>query len=798
MRHAARLRCLVAVATLLALPGSLAVAAELVAVPAGAARVVAPFDDGWRFSTGDVPGAAAAAFDDAAWRALSVPHDWSIEGPYDRSNPTARGGGYLPAGVAWYRKSFTLPAAAAGRRVFVDFDGVMANSEVFLNGKSLGKRPNGYVPFSYELTGGLAAGGGTNTLAVRTDTADQPASRWYAGAGIYRHVRLRVVNPVHLEQWATQVLTPEVKGEQATVRVRTAVVNGSDRPQEVAVAITLLDAEGKTVAAGTATAAGVAAGQTAAVEKEFLVQWPRLWDVTDPALYRAVLTVKAGADTADEEAVPFGIRLMEWKPASGFWLNGQRVKLKGVCLHADGGAVGAAVPLSIWERRLAALRALGVNAVRTAHNPPAAEFLDLCDRMGFLVMEESFDTWTAAKANAGRGYNLYFNDWWKEDTRAMVLRDRNHPSVVIWSVGNEIRDPLTTPAGTARFTQQRDLINELDPRDLGGRPVTMALFRPNGPPSVYDTGFADLMDVVGQNYRENELVAAHTRKPSWVVTGTENRHDQPTWLVLRDNSFMAGQFLWTGIDYLGEADWPLISRYSGLLDRTGAPHPRAWQRQSWWSDVPMVAVARNNEAGGEDATTALVSNWTPHDVDTYDQARLQVYTNCDEVELFLNGKSLGVKPRNADDTPITYGTAFEPGTLRAVAKKGGKEAATYELRSAGKPAKLTAAADRPALAARSFDDVAVVTVTAQDDKGVMNPNADAAVTFRLQGPAELVAVDNGDRASHESYRGNTRQLFGGRAVAIVRATGPGAITVTAAAAGLGEAAVTIQGEVKAP
>jgi beta-galactosidase len=761
------------------------------------------FDGDWRFYKGEARGAEAATFDDAAWRKVDLPHDWSIEGPYDQGATTLRGGGYLPAGVGWYRKTFTVPAGAPGKKVFIDFDGVMANAEVWINGQSLGTRPYGYVWFRRDLTPHLKFDG-PNVLAVRCDNTAQPASRWYAGAGIYRHTHLTVANPVHLEQWATHITTPEVKGEQAAVRVRTKVVNKGDAAKEAVVVLTLRDPEGKTLATETLPAKPIAAGKTEAFEKEFVVQWPKFWDIGAGNLYSVAVAVQAGGEQVDLEQAPFGIRIAEWKPDTGFWLNGQNVKLKGVCLHHDGGAVGAAVPLSIWERRLTAMRELGANAIRTAHNPMAPEFYDLCDRMGFLVMDESFDTWTAAKPNGGQGYNRLFNEWWQADTRDLVLRNRNHPSIVIWSCGNEIRDNLLTPAGRDRFIGLRDVYHGLDPLDEGGRPVTFALFRPGLQTHYADGGFVDLMDVVGQNYNESNLLAGWKVKPSRKILGTENGHTRAAWLAVRDNPPYAGQFLWTGVDYLGEADWPRIGSSAGLVDRIGVVKARGYERQAWWSEKPVVHLARR-EAGGP-ATTApagtnqappagYVCNWTPRELTDGARTDVQVYSNCEEVELVLNGKSLGSKPKNADDAPRSWDLPFEAGTIRAVARNGGKEVATDELRTAGKPVRVGLTSDRERLST-SFDDVAFVHASLQDAAGVADPNAAEAVTFKVSGPEALVAADNGDTADHTTYSEPTRKLYRGNAVAIVRATGPGTITVTATAAGFAPAQVTIASPAK--
>jgi beta-galactosidase len=528
----------------------------------------------------------------------------------------------------------------------------------------------------------------------------------------------------------------------------------------------------------------VPAGQAVAFTQELPVPKPQRWSLTQPALYRATTRVLNGKTALDEQTTAFGIREAKFEAATGFWLNGQNIKIKGVCLHHDAGALGAAVPLRAWERRLELLKQVGVNGIRTAHNPVAPEFLDLCDRMGFVVLDETFDTWTEAKNHAEKGYNLYFKDWWRADTRDMVRRDRNHPSVVLYSVGNEIHDNLNSPTGFQQYKDQQNLVHQTDPT----RPVTMALFRP-GQSKVYENGFAETMDIVGQNYRENELVAAHEAKPARKVIGTENTHALSAWLALRDKPYMAGQFLWTGFDYLGEADWPEIANGQGLFDRTGGWRPVAYQRQSWWSAAPMVRVVRKEENAG---AGPWVANWTPTDFDTYDDAKVQVYSNCDEVELFLNGKSLGTKPKPADDAPRAWDVTFAKGTLRAVARNKGQEVATDELKTAGPPARIVLSTDRPRVA-NDWDDVAYLTARVVDANGVLCPNADQQLTFSASGPGAVVAVDNGNLASHEAYQALTRHVYQGQCIAIVKANADsGRLVLRASAPGLTDGTLTLE------
>jgi len=760
-------------------------------------RVTTSFDNDWRFLKSDAPGAEKPDFDDADWRKLDVPHDWSIEGPFDKNNPTGGAGGFLPAGVGWYRKHFILPSDYSRRRVFIDFDGVMANSDVWINGFHLGKRPYGYVSFRYELTGHLNFGGNKpNVVAVRADNSGQPASRWYTGAGIYRHVRLVVTDPVHLEHWGTFITTPQVAADKATVRVQSTVVNQSETARNVSLQITLYDSRGRAVGTAETNSRTIAAGQSVDFRRDLLVKAPQIWDIDHPRLYRAVTRVRAGNATIDDETTTLGIREYHFDPATGFWLNGRNFKLKGIALHHDGSAFGAAVPLSVWARRLELLRQLGVNAIRTAHNPPAPEFLDLCDRMGLLVMDEMFDCWTVAKNQYD--YHLYFKDWSLIDTRDIVRRDRNHPSIIVYSAGNEIHDTPKAELAKQILTSLVATFHQNDP----SRPVTQALFRPNVSHD-YDNGLADLLDVVGQNYRENEILAAHQEKPSRKILGTENGHDRTIWLALRDNPPYAGQFLWTGIDYIGESPrWPTVAYNSGLIDRTGTPRPLAFQRQSWWSDKPMVYMARRvaptpslpTDPGydplQERRPQVLFSDWSPLVATAHDE-NVEVYSNCDQVELFLNGKSLGAKPRPTDDAPRNWKVAFEKGTVKAVGMNNGRVDATYELKTAGKPSSIMLSADRSTLAP-DWDDVVYVSATVVDEHGVLVPSAGDLITFKISGPGVVAALDSGNNNSHEQFQAMERKAYQGRCFALLKATAAaGRITLEASASGLKSKTITV-------
>jgi beta-galactosidase len=769
--------------------------------PAADARIIENFDAGWNFLKAGAPGAEQIQFADSAWRKLDVPHDWSIEGPFAETNSTGPAGAYLPNGIGWYRKHFSLPEVFSDRLVFVEFDGVMANSDVWINGFHLGNRPYGCVSFSYDLTGHLNFGGKENVLAVRADNSVQPASRWYSGAGIYRHVRLVATDPVHVEHWGVFVSTPKVSREEATVNVQTAITNSSDTMRKITLQTIILAPGGKAVAS-IKTNGTLANGTSAEFRQEVIFPNPRLWNLDDPELYRAVTTVRSGGAILDEETNSFGIRDAHFDAATGFWLNGKNLKIKGVGVHFDGGAFGTAVPMGVWEHRLAELKKLGVNAIRTAHNPPAPEFLDLCDRMGFLVIDELFDCWTVGKPSLEgellADYHLYFDAWSSTDAGDTVRRDRNHPSVILYSAGNEIHDTPHVELATNILARLVKVLHAGDPT----RPVTQALFRPNVSHD-YDDGLADLLDVIGQNYRENEILAAHAQNPARKIIGTENSHSRASWLALRDHAPYAGQFLWAGVDYLGESRrWPVISSGSGLLDRTGTPKPMAFERQSWWSDAPMVRIVRRTatadsnpaNAGANAADRYLqtsFSDWTPTNLQPHTE-NVEVYSNCKEVELFLNSQSLGAQTINADASPRIWDVPFAPGILKAVARNNKRIVATDKLQTAGKPAKIVLSTETKKLSP-AWDDVAIVRAKIVDAKGVQIPYANDLISFKVSGPGVIAAVDNADRASHESFQAGERRAFLGECVAFMKATAAsGKIVLTAAAPGLDAGSITIK------
>ena len=781
-------------------------------------------DFGWRFTKGDTPGADKPDFDDTAWRTLDLPHDWSIEGPYTQSDPTGGGGGSLPTGIGWYRRAFVLPEAWRGKNVFVEFDGVYMNSDVWLNGQILGHRPFGYIGFEYNLTPYLKFGY-TNVLSVRVDNSHQPNSRWYSGSGIYRHVWVTVTDPLHVAHWGTYVTTPKVSAESATVRIRTQVQNDSPARRGMTLVTEILNVQG-TVVASAETNETLAAGGRHEWDQTLEVAKPALWSLESPNLYSVRTLVKSGAQAADDFTTPFGIREIAYDVNKGFLLNGQRVKMQGMCIHHDAGSVGAAVPIGVWSRRLQELKDMGCNAIRMSHNPPAPELLDLCDRMGFLVMDESFDEWKSPKVR--QGYANYFDEWSQRDLTDMLHRDRNHPSIVIWSVGNEIGEQTKTNGADVL----RPLV-ETCHREDPTRPVTAACDNVYTDRASATPEFLNLLDIVGYNYVDRwgtrrETIYDDDRHafPQRKMIGTESSvvgsrgeyalgttrpagylqsmiRAEQLWKFIEVHDYVIGDFGWTGIDYLGESRWPGKLAASGMLDTCGFPKDNYYFYQSQWTTNLMLHLFPHwNWKGKEGQVIPVVC-----------------YTSCDTVELFLNGKSFGVKslefPRQGTaggwnsyrnpqqptgttaDLHLSWDVPYEEGTLKAVGYKYGRQMCIDEVHTTADPAAVVITSDRNNLSADARD-VAHLTVKIVDARGNAVPGATNSVSFDLQGAASIIGVDNGNPTSHEDYKARQRLAFHGLCLAIIQSTREtGHIRMTARADGLKEASIALNVETPA-
>jgi len=799
-----------------------------------AARLRENFDFGWRFYQGDATGADQPTFDDAAWRKLNLPHDWSIEGPLSQTEPAGGQGGFFPTGIGWYRKHFTAPDSLRGKKITLTFDGVYMNSDVWVNGHLLGHWPYGYTTFSYDLTPYLNYGNTPNVVSVRVDDSLQPASRWYGGAGIYRHVWVAATDTIHVAQWGTYVTTPKATPEAATVWARTEVKNEGASAINATVVSQILDNQGAVVASAEAPLRIPANSSQYAAQTIELAN-PKLWSLDAPNLYKLHTQIKIADKIVDDYDTTFGVRSIVYDVNKGFFLNGEHIKMLGMCLHQDAGAVGIAVPDAVLERRLRLLKDMGCNALRMSHNPPSPEMLDLCDRLGFLVMDESFDEWLVSKVPYG--YSKYFTDWSQKDLTTMLRRDRNHPSVVMWSVGNEIREQ-TRPEGPGLLMPLVDTCHREDPT----RSVTSAMdnvFTEAGPAPV---AFTDLLDIVGYNYvdrwgdRRNTYFADDRYAyPQRKMVGTEDNgvggtrgvytwaasatgaplrptyassmiRAEQLWAFNEVHDYVIGYFMWTGIDYLGEAGgWPRKGSTSGAIDICGFPKDAFYFYQSRWTDKPMIHLLPHwNWPGFEGETIPVIA-----------------YTNCDVVELFLNGKSLGAKaleyPRQGAsggwnsyarpqispttaDLHLSWDVPYAAGTLRAVGYKitgsgrGGATAqvvATEEVHTAGPAAAIVIEADKQNISANQRD-VAQVTVKIVDAQGNLVPDANNAITFDVQGPARLIGLDNGDMTDPTDYKSPQRKVFNGLALGILQATDkPGDIQVHVTAAGLKDATVTL-------
>ncbi len=780
-------------------------------------------DFGWRFAKDDPENAAQAGFDDSAWRTLNLPHDWSIEGPYAATEPTGGGGGYLPTGIGWYRRQFTAPESWRGKKVFVEFDGVYMHSDVWINGQHLGHRPFGYIGFEYDLTAHLQFGG-TNVVAVRVDNSRQPNSRWYSGSGIYRHVWLTICDPVHVAHWGSYVTTGDVSSNSATVRIRTAVQNDLAEARDVQLVSQIMNADGATVAT-IETTATLAAGAAHGFDQTVSVARPKLWSLESPELYTARSAVRISGRAVDDYATAFGIRDIRYDVDRGFFLNGRHVKLQGMCLHHDGGSVGAAVPEGVWDRRLRRLKEMGCNAIRMSHNPPAPEVLELCDRLGLLVMDEAFDEWKSGKVR--QGYSRFYDEWAIKDLGDMLHRDRNHPSIVLWSVGNEIPEQTRTN-GADLLRPLVETCHREDPT----RPVTSACDNIYTDRATARLEFLNLLDIVGYNYvdrwgsrRETFYADDRHQFPQRKMIGTENvciggvrgNYDlasaevggfprprysaamiraEQLWKFTKVHDYVVGDFLWTGIDYLGESRWPRKLATSGVLDTCGFPKDSYYFYQSQWStNLVLHLFPHWNWKGREGQIIPVIC-----------------YTSCDTVELFLNGKSFGAKslefPRQGTaggwntyarpqifpttaDLHLSWDVPYEPGVLKAIGYKDRKKVCEAEIRTAGEPSAVVVLSDRDTLRADSRD-TGQLTVKIVDAQGNVVPTADNLVTFEVQGAASLIGVDNGDPASHDDYKGVQRKVFNGLALAIVqagRAAGP--VRVRARAEGLKEGMVEL-------
>ncbi|WP_217604941.1 glycoside hydrolase family 2 TIM barrel-domain containing protein [Chitinophaga sp. GbtcB8] len=765
------------------------------------------FDAGWRFHRGGAQGADEPDFDDSQWRAIDLPHDWSIEdlpgtqSPFSPDAISQVSGGFTTGGTGWYRKTFTIPAVQKGKRVHAQFDGIYMNAEIWFNGKKLGKHPYGYTSFWYDVTDRIKWNE-KNVLAVKVRNEGEN-SRWYAGSGIYRHVWLQVMDPVHVAQWGTYITTPQVSAATAGVHISTKVLNESTGAASIKLVTRILNAKGKEVAAANNTQS-LTPKDTVTYNQDLAVARPELWSVTTPVLYTAVTSVYRDGQLVDQLQTPFGIRSITADAVNGFRLNRQPLKLKGGCVHHDNGPLGAKAYDRAEERKVEILKASGYNAIRCAHNPPSPAFLDACDRLGMLVIDEAFDAWTQGKNPDD--YHLYFNDWWRKDVESMVYRDRNHPSIIMWSTGNEIPN-REKPEVVSVAKMLSDHIRTLDTT----RFITCGV---NGVTPDKDPFLATL-DIAGYNYARDKYATDHQRLPDRVMFATESLPLEAFdyWMGVTDHPWVIGDFVWTSFDYIGEASigwlgywqrqhfYPWNLAYCGDIDICGWKRPQSYYRDVLWKPGQVsVFVKPPKPSFPTNPNKVDWSHWEWHDVVAdwnwkgYEKQPLEVevYSSCEQVELFLNNRSLGKQPTSrANKFTATFKVPYEAGTLEAIGYNGNKKINTAVLRTAAAPAQLKLTADHNSMQANN-QDLVYITIELLDANGVRDPKAENLVQFSIAGPGTIIGVGNANPTSTESYQLPQRKAWQGRCLVIVKGTGePGNVVLKAKAEGLEEGQASI-------
>jgi beta-galactosidase len=778
------------------------IAQRLAAQPGGRENL----DAQWKFHLGDIAHAETASFPDAEWRDLDLPHDWSIEGDFKPDNPSGHQGGLLPGGIGWYRKKFSV-SEIKDKKFFIVFDGVFKCSTVYLNGHALGTRPYGYATFQYDMTDFIIKG--ENVIAVKVDNSKQPDSRWYTGAGIYRHVWLVTTSLLYVAPWGTFVTTPKVTNREALVQISTDICNDDNVDANLKLVSTILDPAGKKVAEKIRTAGAASHGRIS-LSEQVKIKSPQLWDVQRPNLYTLISTVYNRQQVQDTYTTVFGIRSISFRADSGFYLNGKNVKIFGVCNHHDLGCLGAAMNDRALQRQMELLKSMGCNGIRSSHNLMAPELLNLCDKMGFLVMDEAFDCWYIGKDAAPFGFQNYFKEWHEREITDMVLRDRNHPSVILWSIGNEIKEQWF-PGSTNGGEIARELVGLIKKYDTT-RYTTSAF---NFIRDAEKKGMTAAVDVVGFNYSIDAYDEIKQRHPDWFYIASEtssqfdtrgvyhftldslvrtfkdcytSAFDDPgggstnekAWQAVKCRPFLAGTYIWTGFDYLGEPapyENVGISSNFGVFDLCGFAKDSYYFYKSQWTDAPMVH---------------LLPHWNWSNGQKVD---VVAYSNCDEVQLFLNDRPLESKKfAQTDRLLLRWQVPFAAGTLRAVGFRHGQQAAACSVKTAGDAARIDLAVDRSRIKADGKD-LAFVTIKITDKEGTMVPTADNLVFFDIKGGGKISGVGNGDPISMEPCKGRQRRAFNGMCLAVVQSTNQsGTITLTASSTGLPDATITIMTE----
>lgn len=768
------------------------------------------FDYNWTFFLGDIAGANANDFNDESWRKLHLPHDWSIEGKVHPKNPTGGSGGYFPAGVGWYRKTFNVPSEWEAKNVSIYFEGVYMNSEVFINGKSLGVYPYGYSSFSYDLTPYLNFGK-ENVIAVRVDNSQQMNSRWYSGSGIYRHVWMMVTDAVHVVHWGVAVSTPVLNEKKATVLVKTKVKNETSSTQRVVVKTILWNKNSKNSGNAQVKIELPANGERE-ITQTIQVSDPMLWTPETPHLYQARVQVIKDKKVLDDTKTDFGIRSIKFNVEDGFQLNGKTVKLNGGCVHHDNGCLGAAAYDRAEERKVELLKAGGFNAVRTSHNPPSEAFLNACDRLGLLVMDESFDCWKIGKNK--NDYSKYFNLWWKQDLEAMILRDRNHPSIIMWSIGNEIPERGEPSAiETAKMLVQA--IKKIDTT----RPITSAIVGNGKDWAKFDT-LMEVHDVAGYNYHLHSAPNDFKRVPSRIIVHTESypKDAFANWKLVQENNYIIGDFVWTAMDYLGESGigrfyysgdvpgehwendfFPWHGAYCGDIDLIGWRKPISHYRSMLYNGKEKLYMAVREPAPEPlEIKETWWSVWPTWESWTWPDFEgktmpVEVYSKYPKVRLYLNDKLIGEKSTSAaQEYKTTFIVPYTEGILKAVAVDNEKEIEYTILQTAGDAAKIKLTADRNEIFANG-QDLSYIAVEITDKAGIPQPNSSNRLNFKIDGPGVIAGVDNANLKDWDQYTANTRKVWKGKALVVIKSTqGVGDITLTVTSADLSKAIITIK------
>lgn len=801
------------------------------------------FNDNWSFSLSDNPKASETDFDDKEWRVLNLPHDWAIEGDFNKDNPSGTGGGALPGGTGWYRKTFVPGNEDSDKIIRIDFDGIYMNSEVFINGKLLGKRPYGYISFGYDITPYLKWNE-KNVIAVCVDNSEQPNSRWYSGCGIYRNVWLTKTSLVHVDEWGTYVTASDISNDNATLNIVTTVQNSGNNNETVTLKSILNDMDGAVIAE-TESSVSIVAGQKSDVNHILKISSPKLWDTENPYLHSLVTEIIKDGKCIDRYTTTTGIRDFKFDAEKGFILNGKQTKINGVCMHHDLGCLGAAVNIRAIERQLQILKEMGCNGIRCSHNPPAPELLDLCDKMGFIVMDEAFDMWRKKKTS--HDYARYFNEWHEKDLHDFILRDRNHPSIFVWSIGNEVLEQWSDAKADTLSLEEANLIlnfghsadmlakdgemsvnslltkkladfvRELDPT----RPITAGCNEPNPGNHLFKSG---ALDIIGYNYHNTNIpdvpknfpgkpfiitesnsalmTRGYYRMPSNEMFIWPERWDKPFYdesftcssyenchvpwgntheeniKLIRDNDFISGQYIWTGFDYIGEPTpygWPARSSYFGIVDLAGFPKDVYYLYQSEWTNKQVLHLFPH-------------WNWTEgQEIDMW-----CYYNNADEVELFINGESQGIRSKDKDNLHVVWKVKFIPGTVKVIARKDGNIIAEKEIHTAGTPNKIRLTPDRDIITADGKD-LSFVTVEVLDKDNNLCPLSENLINFEVKGNAFIAGVDNGCQTSMERFKDNKRKAFNGKCLVVLQNNGEkGTATLTANSNGLESSTIEIK------